>query len=69
LVRIETELLIRFSDLRPLWLTDVLRVYRPGSHTAVLGDYRIIEIPEIEIIQEDDDRGAVRRAVYVARLL
>lgn len=46
------------GDLRPLWLTDVVRIMDTDG-TTVKGDYRIIAIPELRF--EFEDTGGTRR--------
>jgi len=65
----ESDFLIDNTTNRPFWISDVVRIMKPGG-TDSFGDYRIIEIPEIEFVTERDDVGqtgfSVRRAKYVA---
>jgi hypothetical protein len=63
LIEWESDLLIRDSDDRPLWITDVVRIMDTDGVT-VKGDYRILAIPSIDFIFEASGRLCVRHAVY-----
>ena len=65
---IETELIIRSSDGRPLWKGDVLRVYDKGNGSVaptLYTDYRILAL-SCEFVFEGTAgaAGSVRRATY-----
>jgi hypothetical protein len=64
----ESDFLVDDLTDRPLWISDVIRIMKPGGIDS-FGDYRIVEIPEIEFVTERDGVGqtgfSVRRARYV----
>jgi hypothetical protein len=62
-----SDFLIRSTDDRPLWITDVVRVYEPNWQTLPSGqvyarDYRILSIPKIEFLWEGTEN--IRSARY-----
>lgn len=67
LVEWTSDFLIRSTDDRPLWITDVVRVYEPNWQTLPSGqvyarDYRILSIPKIEFLWEGTEN--IRSARY-----
>jgi hypothetical protein len=77
LVEWTSDLLIRNTDDRPLWVTDVVRVYEPGWQSITTPgqlyarDYRILSIPNIEFIWEatENIRSARYRAIKINELV
>jgi len=67
MIEFEADLLILSGNNRPLWLGDVITLYKPDGVTQQ-GKYRIIAIPTIEFVQEVAAGSSplfnVRRAVY-----
>jgi hypothetical protein len=63
-----SDFLIRNNDDRPLWITDVVRVYEPGWQSITTPgqvyarDYIILSIPKIEFIWEGTEN--IRSARY-----
>lgn len=69
LIEWDSDLLVDATDDRPLWLGDVVRIMEPDG-TTVKGDYRIVAIPQIEFLREDDGGAfALRRARYRGQLV
>jgi len=68
LVEWTSDFLIRSSDDRPLWITDVVRVYEPNWQSITTPgqvyarDYRILSIPKIDFIWEGTEN--IRSARY-----
>ena len=60
----DCDLLVGFSEQRPLWIGDVVRIMESDGVT-IKGDYRIIAVPSIEFIREDTTNSVfIRKATY-----
>lgn len=68
LVEFECDFLVLTTTNRPIWLTDVVRIYEADG-TTVRGDYRIIGIPSIEFVTERGTGLSLRKATYKAVLV
>jgi hypothetical protein len=73
IIEFDATLLVYNVSNRPVWLGDVIKLMDTDG-TSVLGNYRIIAIPQIEFVQENTPgsstlfnvRRASYRAVYVS---
>ena len=73
MIEFDATFLVYNNSNRPVWLGDVIKLMDTDG-VAVLGNYRIIAIPQIEFVQEDalatrnlfNVRRASYRAVYVS---
>jgi len=73
MIEFDATFLVYSTTNRPIWLGDVIKLMDTDG-VAVLGNYRIIAIPEIEFVQENtvgsstlfNVRKASYRAVYVS---
>lgn len=63
LVEFECDFLVLTTANRPIWLTDVVRIYEADG-TTVRGDYRIIAIPSIDFVTERGTGLSLRKATY-----
>lgn len=63
LVEFDADFLVLTSNNRPVWLTDVVRIYEADG-TTVRGNYRIIAIPSVEFVTERGTGLSLRRATY-----
>jgi hypothetical protein len=68
LVEFECDFLVLTTTNRPIWLTDVVRIYEADG-TTVRGDYRIIAIPSVEFVTERGTGLSIRKATYKAVLV
>jgi len=65
LIEFECDFLVLTSSNRPIWLTDVVRIYEADG-TTVRGSYRIIAIPSIDFVTERGTGLSLRKATYRA---
>jgi hypothetical protein len=67
MIEVTCDILVRSSDDRPIWIGDVMRIYAKGRGSYE--DWRIIAIPSMEFIHEDQtgSRVSVRAGTYRAR--
>jgi hypothetical protein len=68
IVEFECDFLVHETSNRPIWLTDVVRIYEADG-TTVRGNYRIIAIPSIDFKTERGTGLSLRTATYRAVLI